>query len=95
MLNSMNGYTSKVIKGNNLEAKETNVEYALLPVWMVNIKYKDKYYLFAMNGESGKFIGNITLDKKRALMCTIITFIIAFIICVVASYVIFTMGGAA
>ncbi len=94
MLNSMNGYTSKVVKKNDLEAKETNVEYALLPVWMVNVKYKDKYYLFAMNGESGKFIGNIPLDKKRALMYTIITFIIAFIIFTIISAIISSTGGA-
>ena len=93
MLNSMHGYSSKVIKKNELESKETNIEYALLPVWMVNVKYKDKYYLFAMNGESGKFIGNIPLDKKRAFMYTIITFVIAFIICVLISKLIF-MGGA-
>lgn len=94
MLSSMNGYTSKVVKKNDLEAKETNVEYALLPVWMVNVKYKDKYYLFAMNGESGKFIGNIPLDKKRALMYTIITFIIAFIIFTIISAIISSTGGA-
>ena len=93
MLSSMNGYTSKVVKKNDLEAKETNVEYALLPVWMVNVKYKDKYYLFAMNGESGKFIGNIPLDKKRALMYTIITFIIAFIIFTIISAIISSTGG--
>lgn len=93
MLNSMHGYASKTIKKNDLESTETNVEYALLPVWMVNVKYKDKYYLFAMNGESGKFIGNIPLDKKRAVMYTIITFIIAFLICVLISKLIF-MGGA-
>lgn len=94
MLNSMNGYTSKTIKKNDLESKETNVEYALLPVWMVNVKYKDKYYLFAMNGESGKFIGNIPLDKKRAVMYTIITFIICFIIFTIISTIISSTGGA-
>ncbi len=94
MLNSMHGYSSKTIKKNDLESIETNVEYALLPVWMVNVKYKDKYYLFAMNGESGKFIGNIPLDKKRAVMYTIITFIICFIIFTIISTIISSTGGA-
>ena len=93
MLNSMNGYTSKTIKKNDLEPKETKVEYALLPVWMVNVKYKDKFYLFAMNGESGKFIGNIPLDKKRVVMYIIITFIISFLIFTIISKFISSTGG--
>ncbi len=95
MLNSMHGYSSKTIKKNDLQSTNKNVEYALLPVWMVNVKYNNEYYLFAMNGESGKFIGNIPLDKKRALMYTIITFVISFIVCALISYLIFNMGGAA
>ncbi len=93
MLNSMNGYTSKTIKKNDLEPKETKVEYALLPVWMVNVKYKDKFYLFAMNGESGKFIGNIPLDKKRVVIYIIITFIISFLIFTIISKFISSTGG--
>ena len=89
----MQGYSSKVIKKNDLEPVQKSVEYALLPVWMVNVKYKDKFYLFAMNGESGKFIGNIPLDKKRALMYTIITFAISFIILTIISMIISSTGG--
>ena len=95
MLNSMHGYSTKTIKKNDLESKELSVEYALLPVWMVNVKYKDKYYLFAMNGESGKFIGNIPIDKKRTIIAVLLTIIIAFLICVGISYLIFVMGGKA
>lgn len=95
MLNSMHGYSTKTVKKNDLESKELSVEYALLPVWMVNVKYKDKYYLFAMNGESGKFIGNIPIDKKRTIAAIIITVIIAFLICIGISYLIFVMGGKA
>ena len=94
MLNSMNGYTSKTIKKNDLNSKQTGVEYALLPVWMVNVKYNNEYYLFAMNGESGKFIGNIPIDKKKALLIGIITFIISFLICMAIAYIILSTGGA-
>ena len=41
------------------------VSYALLPVWMLNTKFKDKNYLFAMNGQTGKFIGELPVDKGR------------------------------
>ena len=95
MLNSMHGYSSKTIRKNKLESKEKNVEYALLPVWMVNVKYNNEYYLFAMNGESGKFIGNIPIDKKKTILISIISFALSFLICVAISYIIFNMGGDA
>ena len=33
---------------------------------MLNIKYKDKLYKFAMNGQTGKMVGDIPVDKKKA-----------------------------
>lgn len=95
MLNSMSGYSSKTIKSNNLQSQAKEIEYVLLPVWMVNVKYNNEYYLFAMNGESGKFIGNIPLDKTKTVVVTIITFIISFIICVAISYILYNIGGGA
>ena len=95
MLNSMVGYATKKIKKNTLEAKLTSAEYVLLPVWMVNVKFKNKYYLFAMNGESGEFIGNIPLDKKRTIITTILTFIGLFVWFLLISYVLYLMGGNA
>lgn len=93
MLNSMHGYTSKTIKKNDLNSEAANTEYVLLPVWMVNVKYNNEYYLFAMNGESGKFIGNIPLDKKKTILITILSFAISFIICVIISYILYSVGG--
>ena len=86
-------YSAKVITSDKLVAKETNKIYAMLPVWMVNVKYKDKMHIFAMNGQTGEFIGNIPLDKTRVFIYSIIVFIISLLICVVASYVLFKMGG--
>ena len=50
-------------------------EYVLLPVWLLNIKYKDKLYTFAMNGQTGKMIGNIPTDRKKVILYSIIIFI--------------------
>ena len=94
MLSSMVGYSSKTITSNTLESSIKNTEYVLLPVWMVNVKYNNQFYLFAMNGESGKFIGNIPIDKKNAFIITIITFVIALLICIGISYLIYLGGNA-
>jgi len=73
-------YTTKTITEDTLSATESKVEYALLPVWMVNVKYGDKTYIFAMNGESGKFIGDIPLDKKKKFLYSVLIFAISFVI---------------
>ncbi len=41
------------------------VRYSLLPVWMLNIKYLDKYYKFAINGQTGKVVGEYPVDKGK------------------------------
>ncbi len=35
-----------------------DVHYALLPVWLLTTKYQGKTYLFAMNGQTGKMVGD-------------------------------------
>ena len=47
---------------------------------MLNIKYKDKIYTFAMNGQTGKLIGDIPIDKKKAVVVGILIFVVIFLI---------------
>lgn len=92
MLNDMIGFGAKTIIENTLAANMDNCEYALLPVWMVNVKYNNKYYLFAMNGQTGEFIGNIPLDKKKAVIHFVCAFAIVFLVVLIISYFLF-LGG--
>ena len=36
-----------------------------MPVYMLNTKWNGNDYLFAMNGQTGKFIGNLPVDKGK------------------------------
>ncbi len=92
MLNSAMGYSSKTVFEDQLKAFLDNKYYALLPIWMVNVKYQDKYYLFAMNGQSGEFIGDVPIDKKKVVIRSIITFIIVFAVVMLINYFIY-LGG--
>ncbi len=87
MYANTSGYTTRSVTKDTLQAKETGTEYALFPVWMVSVKYEGKNYIFAMNGQSGKFIGNIPIDKKKQMMYSIVSFLvvfaIVFLICVI------------
>ena len=94
MLSSALGYASKVVTSSNISAHNDNCEYVMLPVYMVNVKYKDKFYIFAMNGESGEFVGNIPLDKKKAVVMSILLFVLTFICILIISYIVFKVGGS-
>lgn len=86
-------YSNKIIVSDTLQATQTKRQYALLPVWMVNVKYKDKMHIFAMNGQTGEFIGNIPLDKRKTVLYTIGIFTITFIAVIIISYIMFVLGG--
>ena len=44
-LSDTGNYSNKTIFNSSLLATDVTKKYILLPVWMVNVKYKDKYYL--------------------------------------------------
>lgn len=86
------GMGIKTIVNDTLASTKQLTKYVLLPVWMINVKYKDKFYTFAMNGQTGEFVGNIPVDKKKAFIYGILTFVITFILVVLISYI-FYKGG--
>lgn len=43
--------------------QNAHTHYALLPVWMMHTTWRKEEYLFAMNGQSGKFVGNLPMDR--------------------------------
>ena len=59
-----------IYDGFNLIEKEQKIEkitskYVLLPVYMINIKYKNKIYPFIMNGQTKKFVGDIPISSSK------------------------------
>ena len=89
LMNKITGYTTKIVKEHNEDVKLDKTEYVLLPVYVLNIKYKDKIYHFAYNGQTGKMVGEIPVDKKKLAITIILSFIIAFLI----GILIFKLGG--
>ncbi|MGM9878112.1 MAG: hypothetical protein ACI33S_05615 [Bacilli bacterium] len=80
------------IKEDTLKSGDISNEYVLLPVWMVNVKYGNKIYPFAMNGQTGKFIGNIPINKKKVFLVSLLMFIGIFIVVILVSHLIY-LGG--
>lgn len=59
------GYESCVTLREDLQVHHGEVRYALLPVWMLTTKWRDRNYLFAMNGQTGKLIGDLPISWPR------------------------------
>ncbi len=89
MLSDMHVPGSKSVTNNQLVPNIIKTNYALLPVFMVNVKYMDKFYTFAMNGQTGEFVGNIPLDKKKAVLYFIAILMSVFAVIMLISYIIY------
>lgn len=59
------GYSSVTPRSKNISIKSGRIRYTLLPVWMLNTRYKDKVYTFAMNGQTGRFVGELPVSRGR------------------------------
>ena len=59
------GFSSVALENATVAEHNNTREYALLPVWLLHVKWKDQLYTFAMNGQTGKFVGNLPFDKSR------------------------------
>lgn len=59
---TIGGYSSVNLTFEQIDKDLKNTQYVLFPVWMLNIKYKDKYHMFAMNGQTGKMVGNVPVS---------------------------------
>ena len=62
---SITGYDTVVPRDIQLQTRNGQYKYALYPVWILNTSWKDKKYTFAMNGQTGKFVGDLPLDKGK------------------------------
>lgn len=63
---TVHGYGSVRIETGNVNVSNGQVDYVLLPVWIMNTSWNGNKYIFAMNGQTGKFIGNLPIDKGSA-----------------------------
>lgn len=80
-------YNTKTFNNLDINFEELEQEYVLLPVWMLNIKFKEKMYPFAMNGQTGKMIGNVPIDFKKFWGYFAICFIVTLILTIVFSII--------
>lgn len=62
---TVTGYDTESVRSKNIHVRKTGTHYAMLPVWLLATKWNDQNFLFAMNGQSGKMVGDLPMDKKK------------------------------
>lgn len=61
---TVQGYATVVKQSSSVSTTNGKTKYALFPVWILNTTYQGQKYTFAMNGQTGKFVGNLPICKK-------------------------------
>ncbi len=58
-------YETCIELGRDIQLQRGRVQYALLPVWLLNTKWQGKDFLFAMNGQTGKLAGDLPVSRAK------------------------------
>ena len=67
---TVQGYTSVTTENSSVQFHGGKARYALYPVWLLNTTWNGNKYTFAMNGQTGKFVGDLPVDKAAAMRWT-------------------------
>jgi len=59
------GYSTVTQRSANIQLRRGKVHYALMPVWLLSTRWKDQNFLFAINGQTGKAVGELPTDKAK------------------------------
>ena len=62
---TVTGFTTVTTDYSSVRLYNGKARYALYPVWILNTTWQGKKFTFAMNGQTGKFVGDLPMDKSR------------------------------
>ncbi|MFV0350690.1 MAG: hypothetical protein ACK5JF_00035 [Oscillospiraceae bacterium] len=64
---TVTGYSSTSVAVNTHTIQDYQTMYVMLPIWLLQTKFKNKVYTFAMNGQSGRMVGKLPFSWGRIL----------------------------
>lgn len=65
MRRDVSGYATVNQVGGNVRLLRGKVHYALMPVWTLRTRWKNQDYLFMMNGQTGKMVGDLPVSNGK------------------------------
>ena len=87
VVNTAKQKTKETVKHNEVSEKRgdykvnyTKKKYAMLPIWYLTTSWNGKQWNFAMNGQTGKFTGDLPVDYKKLGIITALSAIIPAVI---------------
>ena len=60
---TVQGFVTVTPDSSSIQLENGTVKYALLPVWLLNTNWNGQKYTFAMNGQTGKLVGDLPVDQ--------------------------------
>lgn len=86
--NTTDGYRNVHMQQSSIQLSNGVAKYALYPVWLLNTSWNGKKFTFAMNGQTGKFVGDLPADKSAAFrwfasiagIAAAVTFVLSFLL---------------
>lgn len=90
--NDSAGYTSVSLRSKNMQITQPDIRYVLLPVYLINTEYDGKKYQLAVNGQTGKVVGEVPICKKKKAMFFWRAFAIAAAIAAVLAIILKLLG---
>lgn len=80
------GYTSAIPVSSSVNFTNGKIRYAMLPVWMLNIKYNNDMFKYAINGQTGKVVGEYPVCKKKRNIYFAIVYLITLVIAIAGAW---------
>jgi len=79
-------HTMKKVKGDNVNIQFENTREFLLPIYILNIKYRNTNYAYIMNGQNGKSYFSAPIGIVESIIFGVLSFSIIFLIGFLISY---------
>ncbi len=64
---TVRGYKTVTEAEGSVKFSDCSCHYALFPVWLLNTTWRGKRFTFAMNGQTGKMVGDLPPDTGKAV----------------------------
>ncbi|MCR5650558.1 MAG: hypothetical protein K6F86_05195 [Lachnospiraceae bacterium] len=67
-------------RNEKIDVTVDKTKYALLPAWVLTTRWNNTEWMFAMNAQTGKFTGNLPINKGKYWATVILSFFIILIL---------------
>lgn len=75
---TVTGYATVDCTSSNVDCGWHDERCALFPVWMLSTSWEGQNFLFAMNGQTGRLVGDLPISKPKLIAICAVVFAVLF-----------------